>query len=381
MKENRPKIFIVAGETSGDERGKEIVKELKQLISEIDFRGLGSSKLKSEGVDIIFDLPSVAVIGLTDVLKKYFFFRKIFFNTLTEIKNYKPNGVLLIDYPGFNLRLAKKVKKLKIPVIFYVSPQIWAWAPWRKKKIAKIVDKMLLILPFEEKIYKDTGIDAEFIGHPLIDKTAFILDKGKIIKDKYNLSGKTVISILSGSRKGEVERILPVFIEAAKLISKENKNIIFLISKAPKIENSIYKKLLFNAGIPYLLIFDEITSIIDASDFCWITSGTATLEATLRIKPFLIAYKTSLITYILGRILVRINFIGLANIIAGKKIVEEFIQYDLTPEKIYSHTSTTLRDKAKLEKIKTDLKKVKESLGSPGAAKRGAKAIKDFLQL
>ena len=163
-------IFIVAGEASGDTRAGEVINELKKIDASLTFEGLGGQHMANAGVKIIYDLPSVAVVGLTDVIKKYFFFRKIFYMALNRIKELQPCSVLLVDYPGFNLRLAKKVKKLGIPVIYYVSPQVWAWANWRIKKIAHIVDKLLVILPFEVAVYKNTGLDVEFVGHPLIEK-------------------------------------------------------------------------------------------------------------------------------------------------------------------------------------------------------------------
>ena len=216
------KIFIVAGEASGDTRGKEIVEQLQQLSSDLKFEGLGGNQLASSGVTIFYDLPSVAVVGLTEVLAKYFFFRKIFYSTLNRIKTMQPDAVILIDYPGFNLRLAKKIKQLNIPVIYYISPQIWAWANWRVKKIAQIVDKMLVILPFEVEFYKQTNLDVSFVGHPLIDSFK-PSDSSENIKKQLKIeNGKRLILILAGSRTKEVEKILPPFINAAEILYRKD---------------------------------------------------------------------------------------------------------------------------------------------------------------
>jgi lipid-A-disaccharide synthase len=372
-------LFIVAGESSGDTRGAEIVARLKEIDPAYTFEGLGGEKLAREGVTILFDLPSIAVVGLTEVLKKYFLFRKIFYMALARVRKTRPAAVVLVDYPGFNLRFAKQVKKLNIPVIYYVSPQVWAWANWRVKKIARIVDKMLVILPFEVDIYKETSLDVEFVGHPLVD-TFKPSDSPEAIRAELGVEkNDPVISILCGSRENEVERVLPVLITAAELLLKEKGNVHFVISKAPHLPRALYERHLKKTNIAYTLIERSIHDLIVAADFCWVTSGTATLETALGLTPYIITYKTSWLTYVLAKYLITIPYIGLANIIAGKKIIPEFLQYEAHPETIAHETRFLLDTPQARAQIIKELQAVKEKLGATGASERGAQAINRFL--
>lgn len=373
------KIFIVAGEASGDRRAAEVIARLKGIDAAYVFEGLGGEHIAREGAHVLFDLPSIAVVGLTEVLKKYFLFRKIFYMALSHIKRTRPAAVLLVDYPGFNLRFAKQVKRLNIPVIYYVSPQVWAWANWRVKKIARIVDKMLVILPFEVDIYKETALDVEFVGHPLVD-TFKPSDSSEAIRTELGVEHKDpVISILCGSRENEVERVMPILIEAADHLRREKPGAHFLISKAPHLRQALYERHLRKTAIAYTLIERSIHDLIIAADFCWVTSGTATLETALGLKPYIITYRTSWLTYMLAKHLITIPYIGLANIIAGKKIIPEFLQYEAHPETIAHETRFLLESPQARAKITTELEAVKKALGSPGAAERAAQAINRFL--
>lgn len=374
------KLFIVAGEASGDTRAAEVLHELKKINSEISYIGLGSEKMKAEGTEIIYDLPSVAVIGLSSVIKKYPFFRKLFFQTLDRIKQEKPDAVLLVDYPGFNLRLANKLKQAGIPVIYYVSPQVWAWADWRVKKIARIIDKLLVILPFEVDIYKDTGLDVEFTGHPLVDKYKPDSSREELRRDYHVNENQKLVSILSGSRKSEVERILPELAKAAEKLQKDCPETRLIISKAPHVEQDLYESILKDYSFDYTLKTTSIHNLIEAADFCWVTSGTATLETTVGATPYILIYKTSWLTYTLAKALITISFIGLANIIAGRRIVPELIQHEAKAEIIAKKTKDILKSPEKIKRIKADLLDVKKRLGKPNAAKRAAEAVYQFLQ-
>jgi len=376
---SKKKLFIVAGESSGDSRAAEFISEFKRIDPSYSYEGLGGKKMADEGVSILFDLPSVAIVGLSEVLKKYFFFRKIFYMALDRIKESRPDAVILVDYPGFNLRLAKQVKKLGIPVIYYVSPQVWAWANWRIKKIARIIDKMLVILPFEVEIYKDTDLSVEFVGHPLVGSFNPSDSPETIRKDLQVDGKKPLISILCGSRENEIKRVLPILIDTANHLLKEKPHAHFLISKAPHLKQSLYKRYLQKTNIPYTLIERNIHDLIVAADFCWVTSGTATLETALGLTPYIITYKASWLTYILAKYLITIPYIGLANIIAGKKIIPEFLQYDAHPETIAHETKFILDNEDAQLKIIKELERVKEKLGEPGAAGRAAQTIHIFL--
>jgi len=373
------KIFIVAGESSGDTRAAEVIYELKRLDPSLEFEGLGGKHMAESGATLLYDLTSIAAVGLTDVLKKYPLFRNIFYHAFNRIKDTKPAVVIFVDYPGFNLRLAKKVKKLNIPIMYYISPQVWAWAPWRVKKMARIIDKMLVILPFEVDFNKKSSLPVEFVGHPLIG-TFTPSDSAKKIRKKLDIhDAHPVITILSGSREAEVKRILPVLIKAAENITQELPSAHFLISKVPHFSEALYKDLLHKTTISYTLATRSIHDLIVAADFCWVTSGTATLETALGLKPFIIVYKASWLTYILAKNLVTIPYIGLVNIIAGKKIIPEFLQKDAHPETIAHETKFILNSPQSQEIVIQHLKEVKEKLGPPGAAHRAAQSILSFL--
>ncbi|MBU1862347.1 MAG: lipid-A-disaccharide synthase [Candidatus Omnitrophica bacterium] len=374
------KIFIVAGESSGDARAAEVIRCLQQSAHSLTFEGLGGQQMASCGVNILYDLPSIAAVGFTDVIKKYPLFRKIFYTALKKIKETRPDVVILVDYPGFNLRLAKEIKKLNIPVIYYISPQIWAWASWRKRKIAEYVNKMLVILPFEVDFYDGTSLPVEFVGHPLIE-TFVPSDSPELIRKEFHIENAyPIITLLSGSREAEVKKILPIMVKTAELITKEYPTIHFLISKAPDLPSSLYEKILAKNGIPYSLVTRNIHDLITAAHFCWVASGTATLEAALGLKPFIILYKASWLTYILAKHLIMIPYIGLVNIIAGKKIIPEFLQNDAHPETIAHETKFILNNPQSRATIVRHLEEVRKKLGPAGAARRAAKAILNFLE-
>jgi lipid-A-disaccharide synthase len=380
-KTDHKKIFIVAGESSGDARAAEVVAALRAHAPSWEFTGIGGAHMRSAGVTTVQDLTSVAVIGITDVLRKYSFFRNIFYQTLETIKQTKPDAVILVDYPGFNLRLAKRIKALNIPVLYYVSPQVWAWASWRVNTIARIVDKMFVILPFEVDVYKKTTLDVEFVGHPLVGKCkpSEPLD---VIKKKLELgTAHPIITLLPGSRKNEIKKLLPVMMQAAEIIRTVYPHAAFVISKTPHLDEGLYQHILKGTQVSYRLTSLPLYDIASIADFCWVTSGTATLETALLHKPFIILYKTSFLTYILAKYLITIPYIGLVNIVAGKKVVPEFLQKDAHPDTIAHETMFILKNKTARDMIIQQLEEVENKLGSPGAPERVAQSIITFLSV
>jgi len=376
---NAKTIFIIAGESSGDSRAAEVLHELRQLDPSLSFEGLGGPHMKAAGVRILEDLTALAVVGITDVLKKYFIFRRLFYQALEHVKKIRPAAVVLVDYPGFNLRFARKVKRLGIPVLYYVSPQVWAWANWRIKKLPALIDKLFVILPFEVDIYKHTSLAVEFVGHPLVDTFAPSPDSADIRTALKVIGKKPVITILAGSREAEVKKIFPVLVQAACHLTRDFPTAHFLISQAPHIPSSLYTHMLAPHQLSYTLTSRTIHDLITVADFCWVTSGTATLETALGMRPFIITYKTSWLTYILAKHLITIPYIGLANIIAGKKIVPEFLQNDAHPETIAHETKYILTNPQAYDTIVKELTRIKKLLGPPGAARRTAEGIYSFL--
>ncbi|MBI4550269.1 MAG: lipid-A-disaccharide synthase [Candidatus Omnitrophica bacterium] len=372
------KIFLIAGEASGDTHGAHLVRELKRLDPSLVFYGLGGKAMQGEGVNIFFDLPSIAAIGLGDVLRQYFVFRKIFFQTLDRVLHeIKPDAVILIDYPGFNLRFAKKINR-RIPVLYYISPQVWAWGARRIKTIARVVQRMLAILPFEVGVYRQSGLDCRFVGHPLIDLVK-PSRPAEELKKEWKLDGSPVISLLPGSRESEVRRILPVLLKSAEILEQKFPNARFILGETGHLPASLYDAHLASSRIRPLRLRNRMYDVLSVSDFALVASGTATLETAISLVPFLIVYKTAFSTYFLGRRLIRIPYIGLANVLAGKKIVPEFIQHEAEPARIAAEAERLLRDAGARRQMLDSLREVRNSLGEPGASGRAAHSVLEFI--
>ena len=372
-------ILIVAGEPSGDLHASNLVKELKTLGTDLEFFGLGGALCKAAGVNIDFDIKKLSVIGLVDVWKNIFTIGRVFKGILKKVDSRKTDLAILVDYPGFNLRLAKELKKRNIPVIYYISPQVWAWGENRIHIIKKCVAKILVFFKFEEDLYKKRGVDSEFVGNPLLETVKATLPKDEILK-KYNLSKeRPVIALLPGSRSMEVRTLLKIMTGAAKIIAKELGETQFVAAKYKNLPARLYRKALKGSSLDIRIVDGDAYNILSVSDFAIVASGTATLETAIIGTPFVITYKVGLINYIAYKIVAKIKVLGLVNVIAGRVIVPEFLQYDATPEKIAQKSIEILRDSAKRATMLYELECVKSSLGAPGASQRAARAILPYL--
>lgn len=376
-------IFIIAGEPSGDARAQELIRTLKKINPNLRFEGLGGPKMESEGAKLLFDMTTISALGLGDVLRQYFKIRGIFYQALNHVWKNKPSAVILIDYPGFNIRFAKKIQK-KIPVFYYVSPQIWAWGMRRIHTLKRVVNHMFVLFQFEEEIYRKAGIPVTWVGHPLLDTVKPSKVKPELKRDFGISENKTVISLLSGSREAEVKRILPAMLESALLIQNKIPNSIFLISESPNVSSDIYDAIIEQfptLASPFAKkkIRGRMHDVLAISDFSLITSGTATLEATILEIPYALLYKAARSTYWIGRQLVKVSHLGIANIIAGRTIIPEFIQNDIDPKKIAAFALQVLKKAGSRKQILLDLKSVKSQLGPTGASERAAKKINSLL--
>ena len=374
--ESKPKHFIlVAGEASGDLHGAHLVEAIKSLAPSTTFSGLGGEKMKSSGVELYGDLTQMAVVGFWEVLKHYGNIKKTFHLILKKIDLTHVDAVILIDYPGFNLRLARELKKRNIKVIYYISPQVWAWKKNRVHFIKKNVDQMLVLFPFEVDFYAQFGVTVHCVGHPLIDTIQVNTPKGNYLTS-LDLSTKTLtIGILPGSRQKEIEVLLPIMLTAAKNLISDFPEIQFLILKAPTIPRSSLEHYLEGSALTYRIIEDNTYDGINACNLCMVASGTATLETAILQKPMVIVYKTSLLTWILAKLVVKIKNIGLVNVVAGKRIVPECVQFQATGTIIAKELKNIFTNEPKIAEIKTNLKSVKESLGLSGASQRAAEEI------
>jgi len=327
--------------------------------------------MREKGVEIYQDISSLTTFGFFDVIKKINRFLRLKKLLLEKIEEEKFDAIVFIDFSGFNLRFAKRINK-SIPTFYYISPQVWASRRGRIKTIKEYIDKMIVIFKFEEEFYKRYGVNAEFVGHPLLDIVRPTKKEEEILKEFGLSKDKLTISLLPGSRESEVRKILPIMLETSSLILKEL-DCQFVICKAKELEINLYKRIL--RDLPFKIIENRIYDCLEISDFSLICSGTATIEAAIMNRPFVIIYKTSLPNYLLYRPQIKTPYIGMVNIIAQRKIIEEFIQFKAKPKIIAKTCLEILKDKKKLSQIKEDLSFVKERLGSPGASERAAKII------
>src|SRR4030067_3856878 len=355
-------IMIIAGEVSGDLLGAELSTELKKINAKLNIVGIGGDRMKLAGVEIIYHINKLAFLGFAEVIKHIPFIRKVQNDLIGIIREKKIKDIVLIDYPGFNLNFAKKAKQLGVKIIYYVSPQVWAWGSGRIKRIKNLVRKMFVVFPFEEKLYREAGIDVEFVGHPLlerIDKYDF-LSREKFFRI-YELDPvKEILLILPGSRRHEVEKIFPSAINAALKLSREF-NLQVVVAGASGIDEKLYKKI--SRFGDYKLIKDHTFELMKYSKFGIIKSGTSTLEAGLFGLPMVIVYKTSLATYLIGKNLVKLKNIGLANIVAGEAIVPELIQDKVSPDSIYNESKKILGNSSFYDSIKNKLLGINKKLG------------------
>jgi len=371
-------IFIVCGEPSGDLLAANLVSAIKKLNPEIKFSGIGGEQLAQTGAEIFCSINELSVMGFFDVLKKLPRFLKLKKLILKQINTHKPDCLILVDFSGFNLRLAAAINK-RIPVIYYVSPQVWASRESRINSIKKFISMMVVLFKFEEEFYRKRQIQATWVGHPLIDLVKPASEK----QDFLNCFGidptKKIVALLPGSRKQEVRLILPLMLKAAQYINKVFGETQFIIAKSPNLDTQIYQNICKNLALDLRIIDNRTYDCLNFAQASMVCSGTATLEASIVQKPFVIVYKTNLLNYLLYRPQIKIPYIGMVNIVAGGKIVPEFIQFSARPELIAKSIIELLSNPLCANRMRQDLKTVKDSLGAPGAANRAAELIINFL--
>jgi lipid-A-disaccharide synthase len=372
-------ILIVCGEPSGDLLAANLVENIQKLSGGIKFCGVGGLKLAKTGADIFYNINELSVMGLFDVLKKLPKFLKLKTLILEQIKIRKPDCLILVDFSGFNLRLAKAVNG-RLPVIYYVSPQIWASREGRVNRIKKFISKIIVLFKFEEEFYRRHQIQADYTGHPLIDLVDSSPASPQFLKD-YGISpDKRTIALLPGSRKQEIKLILPLMLKTAQLINQEFPQTQFIIAKSPNLDLELYRDEYKKFNLDVKIVDGKTHHCLKLAQASLVCSGTATLEAAIIGKPFVIVYKTGLLNYLLYRPQIKIPYIGIVNIVAGKKIIPEFIQFEAQPKMIAGAIIKLLRDPLAAAKMSQDLKTVRESLGQPGSAARAARLILDFIQ-
>lgn len=366
------KILIVAGEASGDLHGSSLVRAIHRIRPHIRFYGIGGRNLEDAGVEIVAHSSEMAVVGLTEVFAKLNFILGTFFSLKRSLREEKPDLVILIDYPDFNIPLARAAKKRGVKVFYYISPQVWAWRKGRIRSIRKCVEHMAVIFPFEQAMYREAGVDATFVGHPLLDSAKRKYSREEALRAFDLEDHVTTVAILPGSREGEVTRLLPVMMGAAEILKEKFVPIQFVLPLADTLKPDLVEGIAKDFAVPVHIVRDSIYDVLGISDAAIVTSGTATVETALMETPMVVIYKVSGFTYLVGRLLIDVDHIAMANIIAGKTTVPELIQNDATPERIAKEIARILTNDVKRAEMKQELKKVRERMGNPGAAERAA---------
>jgi len=366
--------MIIAGEASGDLHGAGLIKQLKNINPEIKIFGIGGDKMINAGMDAQYHIKRMAFLGFIEVIRHLPFIKKVQKDLLEKIKKECIETIVLIDYPGFNLDIAKKLKSMGKRIIYYISPQVWAWGKGRVSKIKKLVDKMIVVFPFEEEFYKNYGIDVNYVGHPLIEQidNYKFLTKNELY-EKFGLDKeKGILLLLPGSRKHEIKKIFPDTIKAALKLGNDF-NLQVVVACADNIDNNIFHK--FYRNDSYKIIKGFTYDLYKYAYIGIIKSGTSTLEAGLFQLPFVVVYSTNELTYRIGKLLVQINNIAMANIILQENVVDELIQKDMNTEEIYKRCERLINDKMYYDSIKLKLGELKTKLGGIGASLKAAKII------
>ena len=364
--------MIIAGEASGDLHGSKLVLAMREKNSDLFFCGIGGQALRDAGVKIIVDASQLSVVGISEVFSKMSDLFRGMSVAKKLLKSLKPDLLIIIDFPDFNLHIAGTAKKLRIPVLYYISPQVWAWRPGRVKKIRKIVDHVAVILPFEEKFFRKHQIQVTFVGHPLLD-THLLLEGSSIEKNAEDIP---VIGLLPGSRDREIATLLPVMLQSAGILLERDKNMKFIVSAAPSIERNFVETIVeeHRGEYDFELVSDTVENVLKRCRLAVVASGTVTLEAAIFGIPMIIIYKVSPVTYWLGKMLVRsrVKNFGLVNLIAGKEISPELLQDEVSSKKIADMAFEMLNDASGLEKTRNELLGIRDELGGAGASKRVA---------
>ncbi len=373
------KILLVAGEVSGDLHGSHLVEAIQGIEPEVQFFGVGGESLKRRGMKLLYPAHSLSVVGITEVFLKLGTILKALRGLKRSLDREKPNLVILIDFPEFNLRLAKMAHRRGIPILYYISPQVWAWRPKRINLIARLVKKMIVLFPFEVPLYEAAGVDAEWVGHPLLDIVKPTLPK-EVAFQQFGLDPKRrTIGLLPGSRVHEVERLLPPLLDSAHLLQREIPDLQFVIPLAPGIPKTILSSWMKNISIPVKVVEGFTYDVMNLAELLITASGTATLEGAILGKPMIIIYRVSLPSYWVGRALIRVDHIGLVNLVAEKEIAPELIQKDVHPQRIADEAFRILRDPILSRKMSESMGEVRQKLGEPGAAQRAARIVCSML--
>ena len=371
------KIMFSAGEASGDTHAASVAKALKEIYPDVEMIGMGGQLMAAQGVKLVYDIKDLGFIGIVEIIKALPFFFKLRSHLKTIMMQEKPDVLVCVDYPGFNMKLAKVAKELGIPVVYYIAPTIWAWHRSRGRDIKNTVTKVASIFPFEAEAYREFGCDVTFVGHPLIDIVKAEFSKAESLNYFGAKADDINIMLMPGSRKQEVLSLLERMLAGATIIKEKYENIHFWLPRAHTIDKSDLEESIKKFDLPITITEDHTYDLMQMCDLCLAASGTATLETALMELPTILLYRLSPITYALGKLLVKLEYVGLPNIVAGRQVIPELLQDAVTPENIAKEMDLLLADKSIYNRMKEDLHQVRLDLGKAGAVKRVAQLIGD----
>ncbi len=371
--------MIVAGESSGDLHGSNLLLAARDIAPEQQYFGVGGERMKAAGCEIIFPSDELSVMGLVEVFAQLPRLMARFRQLKKVLQGAeRPDLLVLIDFPGFNLRLAKVAKQLGIPVLYYISPKVWAWRSGRAKIIAERVDRLALIFPFEPQLYTLYGVQAEYVGNPLLDEFSLNQPTGALRSQFVCMPEDQLVGIFPGSRQGELNAIFPTLLETARQLLKTRPKLKFLLPVAPSLSMESFREQLRDSGLPITLVEKNIYEVAAACDAVLCVSGTVTLQIALVGTPMTIVYKMSPLSYAVAKRVVRIESVGLANIVAGKKIVREFIQDAANPHALSAEILRLLDDHDYARRMRVELAKVRDLMGEPGCSKKVAQMVSEM---
>jgi lipid-A-disaccharide synthase len=368
------RILIVTGEASGDLHGAHLAKAIMALDPTARLVGIGGHAMRAAGVTLVPGVPQLDVMGLVRLSSVRAIVQRV--RAIRRVLKAEAwDLVVLIDNPGLNFHFARVAKAAGRRVLYYIAPQVWAWRPGRMKWIQRRVDHVVVILPFEPELYHRAGVRCTFVGHPLLDEVAPHYDRGKLRKEFGLDESARVVGLLPGSRKGEVEMLLPVLLKAAAQLVSAEPGTQFILAQASTIDDNLIQALLQHSPVPVRVAHDRASEVMALSDVLLIASGTATLQAAVVGTPMVLLYKTSPVTYRLARWLINVKWIGLVNLVAGRSIVPELIQDEATAERLCQEVLHLMHDPSAYNEMKEGLRQVRQSLGEPGASRRAAQVV------
>ena len=373
------KVLIIAGEASGDLHGANLVRELTRQDPAVSVFGVGSRNMRDAGVTLLADAAEISVVGATEVLTHIGAIYRVYATLKRFLREQRPDLLVLIDFPDFNILVGRQARKLGIPVLYYISPQVWAWRKGRVRTIAELVKAIMVLFPFEVDLYRQAGADVRFVGHPLVD----VVRSEHTQEEARELLGlardRRTVALLPGSRTKEIEHLLTDMLSAARILQERIPELQCVLPVAPTLSRELIQRRVEESGVPVSVVDGKVYDVLRASDAAIVASGTATLETGLMAVPMVIVYRVSRLSYTIGRMIVDAKNIGLVNIVAGRTVVPELVQDAVTPQGIADALSDVLQDPSRHRAVMDELLRVRALLGEGGASQRAAAIVRELL--